>query len=160
MGAFSFLLLAAGVCAAAALPTQLRTEDRSALRAADRAAFRASLEARGKAAAAALSLAPGEALPPREAAAALAASVAEATLAKRPRLAALGTALFNVSTGALSCIGGGENGTAYQCLGVPFGAPPVGSMRWKAPQPPAPWAGIRDATCEWQSSRLRDAYQK
>ena len=118
----------------------------SALRNADRAAFRASLEARGKSAAAKLSLAPGEALPPREAAAALSASLAEATLLKRPRLAAVGTKLFNVSTGQLSCIGGGVNDTAYQCLGVPFGAPPVGPLRWKAPQPPLPWSGVRDAT--------------
>jgi para-nitrobenzyl esterase len=29
--------------------------------------------------------------------------------------------------------------------GVPFAAPPVGALRWKPPQPPAPWSGVRDA---------------
>lgn len=30
--------------------------------------------------------------------------------------------------------------------GVPFAAPPVGSLRFKPPQPLAPWQGIREAT--------------
>ena len=29
--------------------------------------------------------------------------------------------------------------------GVPFAAPPVGSLRWKAPQPVTPWTGVRKA---------------
>ena len=32
--------------------------------------------------------------------------------------------------------------------GVPFAAPPVGDLRWKAPQPVAAWAGVRKAD-EW-----------
>ena len=31
-------------------------------------------------------------------------------------------------------------------LGVPYAAPPVGDLRWKAPQPVVPWEGVRDAT--------------
>jgi para-nitrobenzyl esterase len=33
--------------------------------------------------------------------------------------------------------------TVYK--GVPFAAPPVGDLRWRAPQPAAPWTGARNA---------------
>ena len=33
--------------------------------------------------------------------------------------------------------------TVYK--GVPYAAPPTGALRWKAPQPPLPWAGVRKA---------------
>lgn len=39
-----------------------------------------------------------------------------------------------------------ENGTQKAFLGLPYAAPPIGDLRWKAPQPPAPWKGLRDAT--------------
>ncbi len=40
--------------------------------------------------------------------------------------------------------GTSENGvTVYR--GVPFAAPPVGDLRWRAPQPPAKWEGVRKA---------------
>jgi len=31
-------------------------------------------------------------------------------------------------------------------LGLPFAAPPVGQLRFRSPQPVAPWSGVRDAT--------------
>ena len=30
-------------------------------------------------------------------------------------------------------------------LGVPYAAPPRGALCFEAPQPPAPWLGVRDA---------------
>lgn len=38
-----------------------------------------------------------------------------------------------------------NNGT-WVWKGVPYAKPPVGELRWKAPQDPEPWHGIRDAT--------------
>ena len=34
--------------------------------------------------------------------------------------------------------------------GIPYGAPPVGDLRWKAPRSPAAWEGVRKAT-QWAS---------
>jgi para-nitrobenzyl esterase len=31
-------------------------------------------------------------------------------------------------------------------LGIPFAAQPVGDLRWRAPQPPPKWSGVREAT--------------
>jgi para-nitrobenzyl esterase len=36
-----------------------------------------------------------------------------------------------------------KGATAFK--GVPFAAPPVGDLRWRAPQPPAAWDGVRKA---------------
>jgi para-nitrobenzyl esterase len=48
-----------------------------------------------------------------------------------------------ISDGALA--GKSENGADIY-LGVPFAAPPVGSLRWMPPAPPKRWTGVRTAT--------------
>ena len=38
------------------------------------------------------------------------------------------------------------DGAVTVYFGVPYAAPPVGDLRWRAPQPPKAWEGVRDAT--------------
>ena len=89
---------------------------------------------------------------------------------RRGRLAAICTALVALTLAATTALGGissaaawasGEgpivitgNGAVrgaavpggYAFRGLPYAAPPTGDLRWRAPQPPAAWRGIRDAT--------------
>ncbi|MGB6695032.1 MAG: carboxylesterase family protein, partial [Terracidiphilus sp.] len=39
-----------------------------------------------------------------------------------------------------------NEGKVRAFLGIPYAEPPVGKLRWKAPQPPAKWSGMRDAS--------------
>jgi para-nitrobenzyl esterase len=52
--------------------------------------------------------------------------------------------------GVVKVTGGLIQGTFEDDLmvfrGIPFAAPPVGDLRWKAPQPVEKWEGIRQAT--------------
>ena len=34
----------------------------------------------------------------------------------------------------------------YAFRGLPYAAPPTGDLRWRPPQRPASWSGVRDAT--------------
>src|SRR5665213_2805711 len=49
----------------------------------------------------------------------------------------------SVDTGVVA---GQTNGAVAVFKGIPFAAPPVGPLRWKPPQPAAPWSGTRDAS--------------
>ena len=40
---------------------------------------------------------------------------------------------------------GGVNDAVALFRGIPYAAPPVGNLRWRAPQPPAKWQGVRAA---------------
>jgi len=48
-----------------------------------------------------------------------------------------------ISEGTLA--GKSEHGTDIY-LGIPYAAPPIGSLRWMPPAPPASWTGVRPAT--------------
>ena len=39
-----------------------------------------------------------------------------------------------------------NDGKVRAFLGLPYAAPPVGPLRFKAPEPPSNWTGLRDAT--------------
>jgi para-nitrobenzyl esterase len=39
-----------------------------------------------------------------------------------------------------------DDGAVKVFMGVPFAAPPVGALRWKAPQPVQAWEGVRECT--------------
>src|SRR5688572_29345115 len=36
-----------------------------------------------------------------------------------------------------------SSGEIYSFKGIPFASAPVGELRWKAPQPPASWQGVK-----------------
>src|SRR5262245_8301231 len=52
-------------------------------------------------------------------------------------------AVVSTTSGQVSGIATRDGVVAY--LGIPYAAPPVGALRWRAPQPASPWTGVRAA---------------
>lgn len=42
-------------------------------------------------------------------------------------------------------VGYADKHDTHAWLGIPYAQPPVGALRWKAPRPPLPWQGVRQA---------------
>jgi para-nitrobenzyl esterase len=66
-------------------------------------------------------------------------------------LALLASAYGNAATAPLIVTAQGSvQGTLSEGVesyrGLPFAKPPLGALRWKSPQPPANWQGVRDAS--------------
>src|SRR3954469_1380256 len=55
------------------------------------------------------------------------------------------SAAFGAVTTETGQVEGTEQSGMAVYLGIPFAAPPVGNLRWKAPQPAAKWTGIKVA---------------
>jgi para-nitrobenzyl esterase len=53
------------------------------------------------------------------------------------------TLLVQTQAGAVQGI---DLGFQLQWRGIPYAAPPIGQLRWRAPASAQPWAGVRDAT--------------
>jgi len=62
-------------------------------------------------------------------------------LLAQPACAQAPTSPVSVTGGQIS---GADNGGVRTFLGVPFAAPPVGDLRWRAPQPVVPWEGVKE----------------
>ncbi|MGD0606520.1 MAG: carboxylesterase family protein [Streptosporangiaceae bacterium] len=76
---------------------------------------------------------------------ALVAGALTATASATPAASrSTGAGLVVTTTGGT--LRGTTVGPAAEFLGIPYAAPPVGPLRWRPPQPAAPWTGIRDAT--------------
>ena len=59
-----------------------------------------------------------------------------------PAAAAPAAPALRVETGAVSGVAAGK---IERFLGIPYAKPPVGPLRWRAPQPATAWSGVRKA---------------
>jgi para-nitrobenzyl esterase len=73
----------------------------------------------------------------------LAAATAAGVSTAATHSSASATPVVTIKDGALR---GTARGATDEFLGIPYAAAPVGPLRWRPPQPAAPWSGERDAT--------------
>ncbi len=52
------------------------------------------------------------------------------------------TGVITVEQGKLQGVCSAD-GSVEVFAGIPYAKPPVGELRWKEPQPPEPWEGVR-----------------
>jgi para-nitrobenzyl esterase len=57
--------------------------------------------------------------------------------------AATSDPVVQIASGTLRGI---YKGSTLAFRGIPYARPPVGELRWEAPQPPVPWEGVKEAT--------------
>jgi para-nitrobenzyl esterase len=60
--------------------------------------------------------------------------------------AARGSGTAPIATTSDGAVRGMTAGTVDEFLGIPYAAPPTGNLRWRPPQPPTEWHGVRDST--------------
>jgi para-nitrobenzyl esterase len=60
-----------------------------------------------------------------------------------PPAVAATTAPLKIASGSLV---GEQVGSVRVFRGIPYATAPLGELRWRSPQPPQPWTGVRDAT--------------
>ncbi len=73
-------------------------------------------------------------------------TVSAIAIAKTNRLNNANGTKVNIDSGAISGLTVGANNEVRVYKGIPFAAPPVGELRWKAPQPVKAWTGVRACT--------------
>src|SRR5262245_52619343 len=78
--------------------------------------------------------------------AALAALTLVATGTSGAAAAPSGARAAPIVTTSDGAVRGVAVGNVTEFLGIPYAAPPTGNLRWRPPQPPAEWHGVRDAT--------------
>ena len=71
-------------------------------------------------------------------------ALASATIAAPVKAA--GNSVVKVESGRLKGVAETRPSDIQIFRGIPFAAPPVADLRWREPQPVAPWSGIRQAT--------------
>ncbi len=64
--------------------------------------------------------------------------------AGKPAAARTPPAELRIDSGTIRGLVVGAKKDVYVYKGIPYAAPPIGERRWKPPQPPAAWQGVRD----------------